>query len=214
MLFKLIGCAFKKLTDVKLNVLKETLARMEEAELQLYAQKNSSSVNNDPGLLQSKTITNMGVWMKVLTDSNPQLNLICPLKLKNNKAFIQNSAGQYCLIKAHQEIAQNYEIYELKEKLHAKTRMHKRQEDQNGSKITEEAASKASQTYAKPRDQAIVKTPKLIRTEYRVAMELVKKYGLMEYISMESQKHNVINNLFNTVLPRNSDAYELVENHA
>ena len=37
MLFKLIGCAFKKLTDVKLNVLKEKLGKMEEKELEIYA---------------------------------------------------------------------------------------------------------------------------------------------------------------------------------
>ena len=124
----------------------------------------------------------MGVFMKVMTDSNPQLNLICPLKLKNNKAFIQNSTGQYCLIKVHQEITQNYEIYQLKDKLHTKTRMQKHTEDHNGSKITEEG----SPTLVNQRDQAIVKTPKLIKTEYRVVMNLVKKYGLMEYISMES----------------------------
>jgi len=51
MLFKLIGCAFKKLTDVKLNVLKEKLEKMEEKELKIYAQKNLSSSNNNQSLL-------------------------------------------------------------------------------------------------------------------------------------------------------------------
>ena len=113
----------------------------------------------------------MGVFMKAMTDSNPQLNLICPLKLKNNKAFIQNSTGQYCLIKVHQEITQNYEIYQLKDKLHTKTRMQQHQgEAPKDEKPPEEESSPTIPLGAYPRAKIIIKTPKLIKTEYRVTM--------------------------------------------
>lgn len=108
----------------------------------------------------------------------------------------------------HQEITQNYEIYQLKDKLQTKTRTRKHQDEKNSAEDQDGTAG----TFVNSRDQAILKTAKLIKTEYRVTMTLIKKYGLMEYISMESQNANVINNLFNTVLPKNSDAYELIEN--